>query len=97
MSSVRSRWKRIREVHFSNFWDTLAWIAFAYAVIYALLKVTGVLNSPIPIDVAAIASVAYFVGKHVNRVDFMAKEIETLKAGHAKIEDKLVEHIGTPH
>ncbi len=62
-----------------SFWDILAWIAFAYVVLYALLKVAGILHSPLPLDAAAIASTAYFVGKYAQRIDFSIKETDFVK------------------
>ena len=62
-----------------SFWDVLAWLAFAYVVIYLLLKAAGVLNSPLAVDVAAIASGAFFVGKYFQKIDFCSREIEYVK------------------
>lgn len=62
-----------------SFWDIMAWIAFAYVVVYAILKVAGILHSPLTVDVAAIASAAYFIGKYAQRIDFSIKETDFVK------------------
>lgn len=84
-----SKWRRIKETHFRTFWDTLAWIAFAYVVIYALLKAIGVLNSPVPIDVAGIVSIAFFVGKYAQKIDFSNKEIDLIKGDLKEVKSGL--------
>jgi hypothetical protein len=72
-----------------SFWDILAWIAFAYVVIYAILKVMGVLHSPIPIDIAAIVSTAFFVGKYAQRIDFCIKDVELIKDDLKEVRNEL--------
>ncbi len=98
------KWRRIKEVHFSNFWDTLAWIAFGYVVIYFLLKAAGILNSPFPIDAVAIASGAFFVGKYSRKIDFSGREIYCIKSELKEVSmelhnlnDKIDAHIAKPH
>lgn len=70
----------------------LAWMAFAYLVIYATLKVIGVLHSPVQVDLAAIASVAYFVGKYAQRIDFCIREVDAVKQKVSDVESKLNHH-----
>ena len=92
METWRGKWKRIRETYFRTIWDTLAWVAFGYVVLYAILKVIGVLHSPLQIDIAAIVSVAYFVGKSAQKLDFSVKEIEAVKHNISRMEGKFNEH-----
>lgn len=66
-------------------------MAFAYVVLYAIFKVTGVLHSPLQIDVAAIVSVVYFVGKSAQKLDFSVKEIEAVKHNVSRLEGKFNE------
>jgi len=72
-----------------NFWDFLAWIAFAIMVLYGLGKVTGVLNSPLPIDVAALFSGAYFLGRYAQKISHMSKEIDNSAKDIGDIKDDL--------
>lgn len=74
-----------------SFWDTLAWIAFAYLVVYALLKVAGVLHSPLPVDIGAVASVAYFIGKYAQKIDFSTKEMDFVKNDLKVVKSELSE------
>ena len=85
-------WKRICQTYFSNFWDTLAWVAFAYVVIYALLKVVGLLHSPVQDDIGLIISAAYFIGKHAQKIDTCIKDIEKHDNRLVRIETTLAAH-----
>ena len=59
-----------------NFWDLLAWLAYVYLIVYFLLKVLGFLHSPPTIDVAAIASSAYYVGRYTHKIDSIDRRLE---------------------
>ncbi|MBI3052037.1 hypothetical protein HYY74_06310 [Candidatus Woesearchaeota archaeon] len=65
-------WKK---VNWMKILDILGWIGFYYVVIYAFLKLFGVLHSPLLADGAAIAGVAFAAGKLVKKVDFMELEL----------------------
>ncbi len=60
-------------------WDTLVWIAFAIVVVYILLKMLGIIKSPITIDIIALFSGAYFVGRYAKRIDDTFKDIKNIK------------------
>jgi len=72
-----------------NFWDVLAWIAFAIMVLYGIGKVTGVLNSPLPVDMAALFSGAYFLGRYAQKISHMSKEIDRSAKDIVDIKDGL--------
>lgn len=59
-----------------NFWDILAWISFGIVFLYFLLKIFGVLKSPIIADTIALISAAYFVGKYAQKIDHNAQKID---------------------
>src|SRR3989338_2030933 len=56
-----------------KFLDMLGWVAFAYLVLYFLMKALGIFKSPITADVAAITSAAYILGKQVMKIDMLEK------------------------
>jgi len=62
-----------------NFWDVLAWIAFGIVFMYFFLKIIGVLNSPVSVDVVALISGSYFVGRYTRRIDDGFKDVENMK------------------
>lgn len=59
--------------------DRLAWIAFAVVVIYFLLKIIGVIHSPITIDLIALLSGAYFVGRYAMKIDTALESITHMR------------------
>ena len=71
-----------------DFWDTLAWIAFAIVVLYFLLKAVGIINSPAIVDVITILSAGYFIGETVISVKY---SIKSLKGDVEAIKDDLIE------
>ena len=70
----------------AKIWDILSWIAFAIVFLYFLLKILGVLNSPVSIDVITLLSGAYLLGRHVKKIDIVVDDVEYLKkdVGHLK-------------
>lgn len=62
-----------------NIWDTLAWIAFGIVILYLLLKILGVIKSPVTLDIIALASGAYYVGRYAKKIDYTFSDIEDIK------------------
>lgn len=71
-----------------SFWDILAWICFGIVVLYFLLKILGVLKSPISIDIVALISGSYFIGKFVQKIDNVSKDVEDIKVDIKEINQK---------
>ncbi|MBL7147962.1 MAG: hypothetical protein ISS82_04000, partial [Nanoarchaeota archaeon] len=59
--------------------DILVWIAFAIVVIYIFLKMLGIIKSPITIDIIALLSGAYFVGRYAKRIDDTFNDSKNVK------------------
>ena len=55
------------------------WVAFIIVIIYLLLKILGVIKSPITIDIIALLSGAYFVGRYAKKIDDSFEDIENIK------------------
>ena len=66
--------------------DTIGWIAFAIVVVYLLLKAFGVINSPLSVDLMAIISGAFFVGKYAMKMDYFFKDVEYIKEDIRKLD-----------
>jgi len=62
-----------------DIWDLLVWVAFAIVVIYIFLKIVGVIKSPITLDIIALLSGAYFVGRYAKRIDDTFDDIKDIK------------------
>lgn len=59
-----------------NIYDIAAWVAFAIVVVYFFLKIIGVLKSPVTVDIVALLSAAYFVGRHAQKMDEYTKKLD---------------------
>ena len=62
-----------------SIWDILVWVAFAIVIIYILLKILGIIQSPITVDIIALLSGAYFVGRYAKRIDDTFDDIVNVK------------------
>ena len=69
-------------------WNVLAWIAFGIVIFYFLLKIFGVINSPISIDLIALLSGAYFVGRYAKKIDDTFNDIESIKEDVRELDKK---------
>jgi hypothetical protein len=61
-------------------WDILAWIALASIIIWGILKVTGIINTPLLIEYYPLFAVSYVFGWQMNKLNNVAKEVEGLKS-----------------
>ncbi|MBT4136018.1 hypothetical protein HOD75_01480 [archaeon] len=52
----------------SNIWDILAWIALAGIIIWVLLKMFGIINTPLWIEYAPVWPGIYLIGWAVERL-----------------------------
>ncbi len=66
----------IKKVNWRKVLDVLGWAGFFYLIAYGFLKVFGVIHSPPLVDATAIASLAFFAGKHVSKLDAIEKTLE---------------------
>lgn len=62
-----------------SIWDILVWVAFVIVVIYLLLKILGIIKSPVTVDIIALLSGAYFVGRYAKKIDDTFSDIEDIK------------------
>jgi hypothetical protein len=68
--------------------DVLGWIAFAIVVLYFFLKLLGVIHSPLTIDLIALISGAFFVGKYAMKLDYFFKDVENIKEDIKRLDEK---------
>ncbi len=62
-----------------SFWDWLAYAALGFLIAYFLLKILGIIKSPVELDIAVLISGAYMVGRYAMKIDFVSKEISSIK------------------
>lgn len=71
-----------------SIWNILAWIAFAIVVIYILLKILKIIESPVTIDIIALLSATYFVGRYAKRIDDTFNDLKTIKDDIRELDKK---------
>ncbi len=67
--------------------NILAWIAFFVVILYLFLKIIGVIHSPATIDLVALLSGAYFIGRYVQKINLFFRDVEHIK-NDLKVLDK---------
>ncbi len=59
-----------------SFWDWLAWIAYAYLMIYLFLKLFEFIHSLPFIDGIALASLAYYAGRYTHKIEVVELKLD---------------------
>lgn len=62
-----------------NIWDVLAWVALASIVIWAILKITGIINTPLLLEYYPIFAASYAFGWQMHKLSVIAEDAKDLK------------------
>jgi len=62
-----------------NFWDILAWVVLAGILLWLILKMLGIINTPVLVEYAPYLGAVYIAGWQINKLAVVAKEVEGLK------------------
>lgn len=62
-----------------SIWDILAWVALASIVVWGVLKVTGVINTPLLLEYYPLFAASYAFGWQMNKLSVVARDVEELK------------------
>jgi hypothetical protein len=62
-----------------SIWDILAWIALISIIIWAILKITGILNSPLFIEYYPLFAASYAFGWQMHKLQIISGEMKDLK------------------
>lgn len=62
-----------------NFWDILAWIILAFILLWLILKVTGIINTPDILQYAPYFGAVYLAGWAMHKLDTAVDEVKELK------------------
>jgi|GEM_PF-2526585 len=57
-----------------SFWDWLAYVCLAIVIAYFLLKILRIIQGPVEIDIIALISASYLIGRYAMKIDFISKE-----------------------
>ena len=63
-----------------NVWDIIAWIVLAGILLWLILKVSGVFNTPALLDSAPYFGAVYLVGWAMKKLDTAVDDIKDLKS-----------------
>jgi len=63
-----------------DFWDVLAWIVLGLILLWLVLKITGVLNTPELLEYAPLFGVVYLAGWAMHKLDTAVDDIKDLKS-----------------
>lgn len=72
-----------------SFWDILAWVALGYILVWAVLKISGVMNTPLLLEYSPIFAACYFFGVQMSKLNHVAYEVNGLK----KFRDETIKKI----
>jgi len=62
-----------------NFWDVLAWVVLFLIVLWLILKVMGIIQTPILIEYAPYFGAAYLAGWTMNRFETLCRDFSKFK------------------
>jgi hypothetical protein len=62
-----------------NIWDVLAWIVLAGILVWIILKMLGVINTPILIEYAPYLGAVYLAGWQIHKLETVASDVKELK------------------
>jgi len=73
-------------------YDVSPWVVLAGITLWLILKVTGVINTPLIVEYAPIFGAVYVAGVMVNKLHTVAKDVLEMK-NDVKNIDKRVYHV----
>ncbi len=63
-----------------NFWDALAWVVLGLILLWLILKVTGIINTPELLEYAPLFGAVYLAGWAMHKLDTAVDDIRELKS-----------------
>ncbi len=62
-----------------SFWDILAWVALGLILLWVILKMLGVINTPSWLEYSPLLAVVYIAGWQIHKLDAVSKDVTELK------------------
>ncbi len=72
-----------------NLWDVLAWIVLFGIVIWIILKMLGIINTPILIEYVPYFGIAYLLGWNIHKLEYISSRVESFE----KFKDVAIKEI----
>ena len=76
-----------------NIWDFLAWVSLVYIFVWLILKVTGVINSPLWLTYSPVFGAVYLAGWYAQKIDAMSGKVDLIAEEFTKFRKATVEEI----
>lgn len=71
-----------------SIWDILVYVALIVLVIWIILKLAGVINSPVIVEIIPYVSAAYVFGRMFQKVETTADDVEKINTEIREIKDE---------
>lgn len=62
-----------------SIWDIIAWVVLVGILIWIILKMLGIINTPVLIEYAPYFGAVYLAGWQINKLANVSREVEGLK------------------
>ena len=63
----------------TSFWDALAWIVLILIFFWVILKVLGIINTPLLLEYSPLFGVVYLAGWAMHKLDRASEDINEIK------------------
>ena len=74
----------------SKIWDYLAWLALAYIFVWLILKMLGVIHTPVLIEYSPLLCAVYIAGNAIQKLKRSVEDIAELKKETKCIKEKVI-------
>ena len=72
-----------------SIWDWLAWVVLAGILVWIILKMLGIINTPVLLEYAPYLGAIYLAGWNVHKLNTVASGVKDLK----KFKDETIRQI----
>ena len=76
-----------------SIWDWLAWVALAYIFIWLILKVTGVINTPLWLTYSPVFGAIYMAGWYAKKIEEASVRLNFISNEFGKFRSETVKKI----
>ncbi|MBS3089114.1 hypothetical protein J4402_05085 [Candidatus Pacearchaeota archaeon] len=72
-----------------SFWDYLAWIVLIGIAVWLILKISGIINTPLWLEYAPVWGAIYLAGWAMKKLDTATDDIKDVKRNVKNIEQDI--------
>ena len=70
-------------------WDILVYVALAVLIIWVVLKLSGVINTPVLVEIIPYISGGYILGRMFQKLETSVNEVKIIKSEVKIIDERL--------